>query len=69
MSEKPSEMAKYWVFVTFEDGYRINVANADTLTTKFARSCEKYWNYHNNGHGIVIRVTLEDSNNRVIMSW
>lgn len=69
MSNNQPEMAKYWVFVTFEDGHRINVANADTLSADYAHKCTEYWSHHNNGHGIVIKVSLEDSNNRVITEW
>jgi len=69
MPDNYTKIPKYWVFVVFEDGYRINIAIADTISANFARDASAYWNKHNNGHGFVIKVTLEDSNQRVLMEW
>lgn len=47
-----------WVYVWYEDGLCLNVANSDSLDRDEAEMYRDMWS-GKKGHGAVVRVTLE----------
>ena len=55
-----------WVYVMYEDGHIVNVANQDTLTEQQARYYKKAWELEDNS---IVEVFLETSKGEKIVSY
>lgn len=56
-----------WVYVWFEDGRVLNVANQDTLSKDEADYFQRNWTAAK--HLKVVRVTLEDRNGNILKTF
>jgi len=65
------DLPSRWVFVYFEDGLMLNVANTDTFSDAEAQEEADRWTNSSRGekHGKVIRVDFRDSKDRLLKFW
>ena len=59
------DLPRYWVYVEFANGKRMNVANTDTLSEEEAEKFKNYWEKKAD----IIKVTLESSDGKVLKEF
>lgn len=62
------DLPSKWVFVWYDSGLVMNVANSDTLSKEEARHYKDMWDFHRNG-AEVVKVTLESNKGKIYKEY
>ncbi len=57
-----------WVFVHYNSGLKMNVANSDTLSKEEANYYKEMWDFKRDG-AEVVRVTLESNKGKIYKEY
>jgi len=65
------DLPSRWVYVYFEDGLMLNVANTDSLSDEEAQEEADRWTNSKRGqeHGKVVRVDFQNNSGKLLKFW